>query len=544
MSRARARWCVAAAVGLGCLLSIISIFSTSLTDDEPFNYGYGRRIAFEGRFDRPTRMDASKLPVLGLAALPERVASWLGLETPLPDRVLSVMALSPREHEYIREYAGVYAGRLVTLIFYIGACVVVFCWGREVYGDAAAVGATAMLAFLPTMLAHSAVATTDAAATCTIVAAAYAITRCLLDPTLERVGLAGLACGAALLTKYSALALVGLGPFFVGLRVVTAERHESHWRVGQGAAASLFLIGVVAALVVCAGFGFQHPITRLAELSCQSRVLQNLTAWIGAVPLLLPREYLTGLDGVLYIDQDHTGGGGVYLLGTLSQRGFASYYLVATLLKTPLPFLILLVMRPWRAHRRYTDLMWLAVVLWFGVQMSFALYSQVGLRYLLPAFPFLALLAGAAWDHGRSPVGRHVATVLVLLLVGESVWTCPRYLSYFNQLIGARRNAYAYLADSNLDWDQARFDLWRWEGERGDRNYVVDPRYEPRSGTVVVRASEFVGVFDPQTYRWLRMAHERGAARLVSTIGDALLVFDVDSTVAGEGGPPGEYGRQ
>ncbi|MBI4518323.1 MAG: glycosyltransferase family 39 protein [Deltaproteobacteria bacterium] len=545
MNRARARRWATVAVALGSLLIVITIFRTSLTDDEPFAYAYGRRVAFAGSFARTAPIEGSKLPVLALNALPERITAGLGLERSAAGALLQWAPLTPREREYLSAHLPLYAGRLVTILFYAATCALVFCWGMEVYGPAGALGATVLIAFFPTLLGHAGLVTTDAAATCTIFAAVYALARCLLDPTLERIVIAGVGCGAALLAKYSALALAPLAVVLAVIRTLTAEPIESKARVAHASIVAVLLAGVVASTVLSAGYAFQHPLTRLSDLACASRALQTLQAAIGALPLPLPREFLTGLDVVLRLDQDRTGGGWIYLLGALSDHGFASYYLIATVLKTPLPFLLLLLTRPWRRHRRYSDWVWLAPVLWLAVQLSLTLNSQVGLRYLLPAFPFLALLAGAAWDHGRPPRWQHAASALAALCVLETAANCPRYLSYFNQLIGSRQQAYRYLADSNLDWDQARFALWRWQERRGGRPYRLEPRELPSSGTVVVRASEFVGVFNLESYRWLRHAQARSAARVTGTIGDAFLVFEVDQGIGSfeKGGrPPGEGG--
>src|SRR4029077_19236019 len=114
----------------------------------------------------------------------------------------------------------------------------------------------------------------------------------------------------------------------------------------------------------------------LTDLPCHSRVCQTMRGLFGAVPLPLPYEYLNGLDLVVFNDSSRIGGGDVYLLGKLSRRGFASYYAIATLLKTPLPFLALLLVRPWRRERLRWDLMLLAPVLWLFVHFSFFFYTQ------------------------------------------------------------------------------------------------------------------------------------------------------------------------
>jgi hypothetical protein len=234
------------------------------------------------------------------------------------------------------------------------------------------------------------------------------------------------------------------------------------------------------------------------------------------------------------------GGGNVYLLGEFNRTGFRSYYAIATLLKTPLPFLALVLVRPWRRQRRYTDLVLVAPVAWLFVHLSFWFHTQLGLRFLLPAFPFLALLAAANWDDHRPRGLRLAAGALLGVHIVVALLQCPRYLAYFNVLIGSRRNAYRCLADSNLDWGQDEFVLWAWQRAHDPASYSLAP-LSPTRGVVIVRVNDFVGIDDPERFRWLR---ER--AEPVATIGDSYLVFDLGGAPAGEslqpapaGGTPG-----
>ena len=107
------------------------------------------------------------------------------------------------------------------------------------------------------------------------------------------------------------------------------------------------------------------------------------------------------------------------------------------------------------------------------------------------------------------------------LYVLTTVLQAPRYLSYFNVLIGRRLNAYRYLADSNLDWGQDLFALWAWERRHAGQLYVLEP-YFPARGLVIVRANDFLGINDADAYAWLREL-----APPVAAIGDSYLVFDL-----------------
>ena len=515
-----ARLWLSVCVAVGALLVVITIGRTSVTEDEPGFFSYGARIWRTQSFRRPEVTDDSKLPVSALHALP----GVLGVDSEqigvLVRRALSRWRV-PQEAEYIAEHAAIYAGRLVNLVFYVVLCLLVFAWGHEVYGPAGALAAAVLTAFLPALIGHTAVMTVDVAATCTMLAAVYALARCLLDPSLQAALLAGVALGAAQLVKFTALDLAPIAVLMLLARLATAVRTESRWRIAHGGVTSLVVAAGTALLVVNLGFGFQGTGARLSDVGCRSARCSRLQTVLGETRMPLPVDYLSGLDLVASYDEQRLSGGYVYLLGEARREGFASYFVVATLLKTPLAFLLLVVARPWRRHRRYSDLMFVVPALWLFAHFSLFFHTQLGLRFVLPAFPLLALLAGANFDDERTPRLRFAALVLLIAQMAGTVVACPRYLAYFNELIGHRANAYRYLADSNLDWGQDRFALWAWERTHVGVPYALNPT-GPVSGLVLVRANYFVGVDGPERYQWLR-----DQAQPMGVVGDSYLLFNL-----------------
>jgi hypothetical protein len=527
----RGSLCAAVCIGFGTLLLLTTVVRTSITVDEPYFYRYGRRIFFAGTFTRTDPIDNSKLPVSALNALPAWVAARCGIGSAQLRAGLKRWFM-PREAMYIAENLGLYAGRVVTVVFYVTLCWLVFAWGRDLYGSSGGLAATALIGFLPTLLGHAALVTVDAAATCTMFATVYAMARCLAVPERTMALLAGIALGTAQLVKYTAVELIPIAIVMLFIRTATAEGVSRGQALRTGGVSLLLALGA-ALVVINLGFAFQRSGVRLNDLPCHTRVCQGLRGLFGNFPLPVPYEFLNGLDLVTFQDQAGVGGGSVYLLGQLNRKGFASYYAIATLLKTPLPFLALLLMRPWRRERLYTDLVLLLPVVWLLVHLSFFFHTQLGLRYFLPAFPFLAVLAAANWEHERPWQWRLAASILLGVYMLTTVIECPRYLSYFNCLIGPRLNAYRYLADSNLDWGQDLFQLWAWERAHTGQPYALEP-YFPAQGLVIVRVNDFVGINDPEAYAWLR-----ARATPVATIGDSYLVFDVN-----DGSPRPAHGAE
>jgi hypothetical protein len=112
---------------------------------------------------------------------------------------------------------------------------------------------------------------------------------------------------------------------------------------------------------------------------------------------------------------------------------------------------------------------------------------NLGIRHLLPVYPFLFLLGGmAGWTLlTRRRAWAYVVAAILLFDVISSVRSFPNYIPYANELWGGPRNTYKYLTDSNADWGQQLITVKRYLDARGIRNcwfayfadVVADPAY-------------------------------------------------------------------
>jgi hypothetical protein len=175
------------------------------------------------------------------------------------------------------------------------------------------------------------------------------------------------------------------------------------------------------------------------------------------------------------------------------------------LLKTPLAFfpLLLLAGRAGGEGKSPPD----AAFLLLPFALLTAFFSllakpQLGIRYLLPALACLMVYAAAS---ARGASGRRLLLLLALTswYAGSALSYHPHYMSYFNELIGRRVNAYRFLADSNLDWEDRSWDIARYEERHPDVPLVIEPE-SPQAGLLLVGANKLVGVYEPERYRWLR----------------------------------------
>ena len=83
-------------------------------------------------------------------------------------------------------------------------------------------------------------------------------------------------------------------------------------------------------------------------------------------------------------------------------------------------------------------------------------------------------------------------------------------MPYFNELIGRRLNAYRYLADSNLDWEDRKWFIARFQERHPEMPLVIEP-HGPMSGYILMVANRLVAVFGPKRYESLRKVLRDGA---------------------------------
>lgn len=195
-----------------------------------------------------------------------------------------------------------------------------------------------------------------------------------------------------------------------------------------------------------------------------------------------------------------------YMAQRRSDHGFLEYYLVALLLKTPLP-LWGLALVGLRRVRRMDAALWLLPAALIVVAFS-AVRVNIGVRHVLPVYPALVLLAALGVDRLLAH-GRLVRLVLVLVastwLVGHAR-TAPQYLPYFNLLAGGSAGGHRWLLDSNLDWgqdDRRITDFLQCDA----MGYEVNPAPQPaRPGRFAVSSNALHNLQrrDATPYDWLR----------------------------------------
>ncbi len=441
-----------------CLQIFPNLLENSPTDDEPIELTNG---FFYWSGDVVTHDYHPPLPK-ALAAVPLKFLS-LNRSVPLGMRETQLRAYSfffqLNRDQFERM---VLLGRLASLLFGLGIGLLLF-W--KVQQDSAIVllGVMILWVFEPTILAYSGVALADIPVTFFFFSAVLAFEYYLENPGPWRGFRAGALAAAAVCCKFSALVLV---PLFVLLQIFQCfqkDNPEPSFRVK----------GWIAGL---AGFG-----------ACLCLIYLPGT-------LLEPKHsppwayFWNGLmDMAHYSDFHHP----TYFLGLASRQNHWLYFPVTFALKTTLPFFIMILCTAgwtlaWKS--RVESWIWAAPLLIF---LSILPVQNLGVRYLLPAYPFLIIWVvrwmGQVWAwttvDGRAPQ-RIALAGLLAWHAASSLTNEPNMISYFNDLIPQERKIY-FLGDSNLDMGQ-------------DLKRLAETAREKHWGPV--RLAQFGGAIDPRVY--------------------------------------------
>jgi hypothetical protein len=368
-----------------------------------------------------------------------------------------------------------------------------FLWGRQIAGGLAAAGAVLLYTMDPTILGHSYLVTTDMGITAFLVLFLFALWNYVLHPGRKRLALCGLALGALLCTKFSAVLLLPVIPVLLLASVIwppeadmTARKPARRYRATPNAPCPC---GSGKKFKACHGAaGAPKPAPRIDPGRLRRAVpfLYAFAAMCVIAVVVIQALYLFSSDPLLYVkgfervNADHIKNYPIYFAGRIQDR-FVSYFVFAWLLKEPLATIILagvgLVALVRSKSISITAKLFLLLppaAMFLGAVL---LADEVGVRYVMPAFPFGHLLGGiglAALFRKTAAWARAAAVVLCAWVVVAALGVYPDHLPYFNEsacllrdpsqigLDGGTRCGPLWLDDSNVDWGQSLKQLKTW----------------------------------------------------------------------------------
>jgi 4-amino-4-deoxy-L-arabinose transferase-like glycosyltransferase len=359
---------------------------------------------------------------------------------------------------------------IVILTLLLGT--LVFIFARRLFNVRTAVLAVALFSFEPTILAHGRVLK-DIHVAFTYLLFFFALYLYGSRPTLRRASWLGLACGLALVAKYSMVILVPvLIVFFCYLVLRPPPGTERRKLLVQILIAVVFTL-----LMVKAAYLFDNQPLIAADIES---LVRNDPARSTLVLTALKRSSALAppyfLYGVYRTFMHNEVGHPAFLLGAYSDHGWWYYFPVAFALKTTIPFLLIAVASlAWATfgaiRREVRFLILLAPVMIYGLTAMSASIN-IGIRHLLPVFPFLFILGGALLDRLlRTPRNPRLAVAAVVVVIAacaaEALRTYPNYIPYMNQFASGRP-AWQFLSDSNVEWGDDTGALAEYLKARGE----------------------------------------------------------------------------
>lgn len=414
--------------------------------------------------------------------------------------------------------------QMIALAVILGT--LVFTWSTKLFGFEAGIAALFLFAFDPNILAHSQIIHTDVPFALFFFLSIYGFWRFWEQASWRNLFLTSLFFGLATITKYSYVAIIPVW-IVLGLAKVcspeplistfTRSRAIAGWRGKMMVLAGLLVSALaVAYFIVWAAYDFRFEAIRDGFRPLHMEwVMPEIGSPLYSLAAFVNKHHLfpeAWVYGQLYVQKYLSRS--AFLLGEISPDGFWSYFPVAFVVKTPVPTLILLAVSLWmifsgRLNRRTGLLLLIPSAIYF-LSAVWA-RKNLGLRYILPIYPFLFVVIGGAaaelW-RGRSRIKRGCLTLLAVWYLGFCISIYPHFLAFFNEVAGGPKNGYKVLLDSNLDWGQDLKGLKRWM----DANQVnkikllyfgtVDPEYYGIDASYIQRS--WIG-YDPPATRTIEV---------------------------------------
>lgn len=363
-----------------------------------------------------------------------------------------------------------FRARAMATVFTLACALLVFLAAAEMFGVGAGLLALLLFVFEPNILANGALVTTDLGASCFVFATVYAFYRYCKKPTLLRLSLLSLATGLALAAKHSTVLLL---PICAILAIYEVARRraaqsgagETRTRQALRLVSAMALASVVAITILWSFYGFRYAARpgNASMIPASNDYVNSLKFPVerGIIRFaenhrILPESYLYGIADIVMLSKS---GRPTYLLGHPYASGRWFYFPTVLAIKSTIPFLVLLALlfaskKLWhQEHRRELVFLLVPALFWLAVAMASKL--DLGLRHILPMFPFLIVLAGAvAFTLARQSRAWAVAIVALLAFhVISSLHTYPNYLPYSNEAFGGTSNTYKLVSDANVGWE-------------------------------------------------------------------------------------------
>jgi 4-amino-4-deoxy-L-arabinose transferase-like glycosyltransferase len=540
------------------VVQVVLADRTGVTVDEPSHllsahlYWQGADRLQPGDMPPLIKVVGGWVPALaGLRLLPREHPAWRSNhEWIVSQNMMARMTSAEIDRVFFRS-------RLPFILFPVAGCLLLWWWGRQLFGAGPGVLIAVVFCLSPDVLGHGHLFKNDLAASVTFLLFWYRCWAYWRQPSLLTATAVGIATALAICAKLSLLLLLP-----VGLLVILAGqwRQRHCWRTTT----ATFAVSAIAIYaIVMAAWQFDHGGLSPAKLEAFAgdQHAPAVAVWLGRAfgQWPLPSRLW---EGVLALTLSNSNRNAVYLHGQIYPGGHPLYFLTALAVKVPVLHQVLIMagfvsgLAIWLRRDRQA-LFWLAPPLLYLTLASLS-SLQLGLRLILPSLIFFFLWTGAFFSlcaSRRRWLPRVGAAALMLMMGWRAAVAYPNYLSHFNSWVGGSEQGLAWLTDSNLDWGQNLPDFAEWVDREGiprihlayfgmdnpwaylrdDRMSSIAPpwsddlaqgsRYVPKPGFYAISASLLTGQHFAPKYRDYFAAFRH--AKPIAQIGYSIRVYEI-----------------
>jgi len=424
----------------------------------------------------------------------------------------------------------IFWSRIPMLLILLILGLYIFKWTKELFGPSSALFALFLYTFSPTFIAHGRYVTTDVGAAAGFFIATYYFVKFLQSPSKKNLFLAGIFFGIAQIIKFSLFLLIFYFAVLIIIKTILLQKKlvfSKKALIQFGSFLKNFLLIIIIGYLIIvyplylfhiSGYPQEKQVfdTNYISSHFPLKIINQPLVWMAKQPVLRPyAQYLLGLCMVF---QRATGGNTTFFLGEVTNKGWHKYFPIVYLIKTPLVLhiftIIALIFIAWQIKKPFwirpvkRMFVWsknhfpeLAMLIFLMVYWGASISSNlnIGVRHILPAFPFTyVLITGQIKNIFRrikkekvKMIASSVFGILLIWYAFSSLSIFPYYLTYFNELTGGAKNGYIYVTDSNLDWGQDLKRLTKWIEKNniqrikldyfggGLPEYYLKEKYEP-----------------------------------------------------------------
>lgn len=512
-------------IALAILRVAWSAYAWDSTYDEYWHLLWSERALLNDNFDREYGNFISTTPVSMLNAAAKALAQQSGIE----------------DYTALTKVA-----RIPTVIAFVVLLAVVFLAGRTLLGSQAGLLAATLTALDPNLSTHAALTTVDIYFAIVTFCFVIQCIRFLDNPSLPQVVLLAVVTGVGFIVKLTTFLFLPVLVLILPIALSMRRADQLLWRLPL-----YMLLGTaIVFLIIGAGYKFEGFGFYLGQPVLYSSFMRGLADSLPFLYLPLPEAFISGFDQTLSVERNMQWN--TVIFDRYFSDGLWYYFPVTWVLKTPIAVLALLTIavlkgvriacqalaspaRDGGLIRMFTPgnaaLLPLALlvigVLWllFFIYFNFIFRTHVGLRYILMSLPLVYLvlsLSLAFWMRIRQ--GRVVIACLLLLAVIEQLPFWNNSLSFSNQIVFDKKNAYHVLTDSNIDWGQNYSRVMAMAAAEYPEAVINPPHILP--GLNIIRLNFLAGVFrNWEQHRWVR-EHLEPEQHLLHTH----LLYDVPDT--------------